>query len=340
MIKILLADDSLLVRSILKDLFSSANDIEVIGEARNGREAVDMTGSLRPDLVIMDIMMPVLDGLAAIEEIMASCPTPILVLSGALDNREVNQAFEAIKKGALDVMEKPVDMFGLDLPEVRERILNKVRMLSRIRVIGHRHRRAMEPKTELASQGTERTMLVIGASTGGPKAVLSILKTLPPDFKGSVFVVQHISNGFAAGFAGWLNRESRIKVRLAEEGDVPRPGEVLVAPNHRHIVLQDGKIALLDGEPVNSCRPSIDVFFKSFSLESCRHVVAVLLTGMGRDGAEGLNEIHRMGGLSIAQNEQSSVVFGMPRAAIALGGVDHVLSLDEIPGAINKLFSR
>lgn len=339
MIKVLLADDSLLVRSILKDLFNSADDIEVIGEARNGREAVDMTGSLHPDLVILDIIMPVMDGLSAIEEIMATCPTPILVLSAALDNREVNQAFEAIKKGALDVMEKPVDMFGLDLPEVRERIMNKVRMLSRIRVIGHRRRRAMASTEDLAFGG-ERTLLAIGASTGGPKAVLSILKTLPADFKGSVLLVQHISNGFAAGFAGWLDRECRIKVRLAEDGDVPRPGEVLVAPNHRHMVLKEGKVVLFDGEPVHSCRPSIDVFFKSLSQESCRHVVAVLLTGMGRDGAEGLNEIHRKGGLSIAQNEQSSVVFGMPRAAIALGGVDHILSLDEIPGAINKLFSR
>jgi two-component system, chemotaxis family, protein-glutamate methylesterase/glutaminase len=339
MIKVLLTDDSLLTRAILRDIFRATADICVVGEAENGQEAVAQTGQLRPDLIVMDLMMPIMDGLVAIEEIMAQFPTPILVLSATIDEKEVNHAFAAIKKGALDVMEKPGR--GLDGSNgFAARICEKVRMLARIKVI--RRRRASREKEEprLSFAGGDRNILAIGASTGGPKAVMSIIRTLTADFPAAVFVVQHIASGFAKGFAQWLGRESAIRVRLAEEGLAFRTGEVLVAPNDSHMVIDGGRIRLLQEMPVNCCRPSIDVLFDSLAAEHGARTVGVLLTGMGRDGAQGMRRIKEQGGVTIVQDEESCAVFGMPKAAISLAAVDKVLPLVRIPEAIVQLFTR
>ena len=339
MIKVLLADDSLLTRTVVREILRSAGDMEVIGEAGDGREAVELTARLRPDLVIIDILMPVMDGLAAIEMIMAETPTPILVLSATVDEREVSRAFVAIKKGALDVMEKPL-LAGVGLQsDFSARLVEKVRLLSRIRVI----RRWARDKKQAVSppplpRDGKRTVLAIGASTGGPKAVMSIIRTLPADFPASVFVVQHIANGFARGFAQWLGSECRIRVRLAEEGDGFIPGAALVAPNDCHMTIERGRVRLNNAPPVNCCRPSIDVFFAALAAEKGQQTVGVLLTGMGRDGAQGLLRIRESGGITLAQDEETSAVFGMPKAAIGLNAADKVLPLDRIPEAIAGLF--
>ena len=339
-ISILLADDSTLVRQLLKDMLQQHPDIEVAGEACNGRAAVDLTLSLKPDLVIMDLLMPVMDGLEAIEEIMAGAPTPVLVLSAAVEATEVDRAFNAIKRGALDVMEKPELGTPGALEEFAGRLVEKVRLLSGIRVIRHPRRK---PRTvaalEIGAGGPGPTILAIGASTGGPKAVMSLLKSLPADFPGTVFVVQHIAQGFSQGFATWLNRECTIPVRIAVEGAKFQPGEALIAPDGRHMTVAEGRIRLSSEAPVNCCRPSIDVFFSSLALERCDQVVGVLLTGMGRDGAQGMLRIKESGGTTLVQDETSCAVFGMPKAAISLAAVDQVVALDEIPAAISKLFA-
>lgn len=340
MIKVLLADDSVLVRAVLKDIFHATSDIVVVGEAENGKEAVTLTERLKPDLVIMDIMMPVMDGLAALEIIMARFPTPILILSATMDDREVNYAFTAIKKGALDVMEKP-RINGLEQGGAfSARIVEKARLLAKVKVIRRWPSKKVAVELKPGYQRGERDILAIGASTGGPKAVMGIIKSLPEDFNAAVFIIQHIASGFARGFAQWLDHDSAIKVRLAVDGQEFKTGEALVAPNDCHMILDNGKVRLVQGEPVNCCRPSIDVFFNSLAEEEGARVVGLLLTGMGKDGAQGLHRIKEQGGVTIVQDEKSCVVFGMPKAAIALNAVDEVLPLPSIPEAISKIFAH
>lgn len=338
-IRILIADDSLLVREVLTEIFQNSPETSVVGRACNGQEAVELTLSLKPDLIILDLIMPVLDGLDAIEEIMATAPTPVLVLSAAVDEKEVDRAFAAIKRGALDVMEKPELHDPDSMQEFAARLLEKARLLSGIRVIRHPRRRSrpfVDERVETA--GSVPNILAIGASTGGPKAVMSVLKSLPPNFPGAVFVVQHIAHGFAAGFASWLDRECSIRVRLGADGDRYLPGEALVAPDGCHMTVCDGRIKLTDQAPVNCCRPSIDVFFSSLAQHSCEQVVSLLLSGMGKDGAQGLLQIKERGGTTLVQDEGSCAVFGMPKAAINLCAVDQVLPLERMPETISQLF--
>jgi two-component system chemotaxis response regulator CheB len=339
MIRILLADDSLLVRTILRDALNASGGMKVIGEAGNGAEAVHLTEALKPDIVVMDILMPVMGGLEATETIMAQFPVPILILSSTLDEKDVKLAFTAIKKGALDVMGKPSLNSAAGHAEFMARLLERIRLLSRIKVI-HHLQRIKAPAVPVSVQPSSRRILAIGASTGGPKAVMSIVKSLPAEFRGTVFIVQHISSGFARGFAHWLDLESQIPVRVAENGDIPSSGEVLVAPTDCHMVFDNRAIRLQDGPAVNSCKPSIDVFFNSIAPDKGKDTVAVLLTGMGRDGAQGLAKLRESGAFTIVQDEKSSAVFGMPKAAIALGAADEVLSLDAIPDTISKIFHK
>lgn len=338
MIRVLLADDSLLVRAVLKDALKHSGDMTVVGEATNGVEAVALNEALKPDLIIMDILMPVMSGLEATETIMAKLPVPILILSATLDDTDVKLAFTAIKKGALDVMGKPALSTGTDQSEFVARLLEKIRLLARIKVIHHLQRSREAGVVAIPKPATSRSILAIGASTGGPRAVLSILRTLPPAFSAAVFVVQHISSGFAKGFAHWLDIECQLPVRLAEAGDRPQPGIVLVAPTDCQMRLESGTVKVLDAPAVNCCRPSIDVFFSSLASDKAPDTVGVLLTGMGRDGAQGLAEIRNNGGFTIVQDEKSCAVFGMPKAAIALNAADEVLSLEAIPQAVHKIF--
>lgn len=339
MIKVLLADDSAVVRVVLRDIFSVTGDITVVGEAGDGKEAIALTEQLKPDLIVMDITMPVMDGIAAIEEIMAKFPTPILVLSATMDDREVNHAFTAIKKGALDVMEKPLFTGQNYGGSFEARIIEKARILAKVKVIRRWPARTARVEIKTGYKRGGRNILAIGASTGGPKAVMSIVKGLPADFQATVFIVQHIASGFARGFAQWLDRDCTIKVRLAADGQTYGKGEVYVAPNDCHMVVNGGKIRLLDSEPVNCCRPSIDVFFDSVAEEEGSGVVGVLLTGMGKDGASGLLHIRDKGGFTMVQDEKSCTVFGMPKAAISLNAVDEILPLPSIPDAITNIFA-
>lgn len=339
-IRVLLADDSPLAREYLKDIISGSPDVVVAGEAGNGREAVELTHRLRPDLVIMDILMPVMGGMEAIARIMDEVPTPILALSSTFDDEEVRLVFQAIEKGALDVMAKPSG--GMRRSSTfAETLLQKIRLLARISVITHlRGGETQEAPAFLPRTRKERRVVAIGASTGGPRAVLTILKSLPRNFRGTLLVVQHIASGFAEGFASWLSQEAALPVVVAREGEPLQEGKVYVAPNDLHLIARGGRIALADSPAVLSCKPSVDVLFASIAAEYGAEGVGVLLTGMGKDGAQGLSAMKNHGGYTIVQDEETCTIFGMPKAAIALSAAIEILPLDRIAGRIVELFAR
>lgn len=337
MIRILIADDSLTTRLVLKDLVGHDTDIAVIGEASDGREAVEKTLRLRPDLVIMDIMMPGMDGLAATMEIMGRCPTPILILSADADEDSDN-AFQAIQFGALDVMAKPVGAVTESFDAIAANLLEKIKFLGRIPVMHHfgRQRRS-QPTAPLPAPKSHRHIVAIGASTGGPRAVAHLLSHLSPATNARILVVQHIAKGFADNFAQWLDKESPLTVRLASHGDRMRGGLALVAPNNCHMEVRGERIVLSDAPPVNSCRPSVDALFLSLARHHPTECIAVLLTGMGRDGTAGMLALRKGGGYNIVQDEASSIVFGMPRSAIEARAAHQVLPLAKIPEAVDHL---
>jgi two-component system chemotaxis response regulator CheB len=340
MIRVLLADDSALTLAVLRDLLARDSGIQVVAEVGDGRAAVEQTARLKPDLVIMDVMMPVMDGIEAVAEIMANTPTPILMLSANTDPTDSRSAFSAIRLGALDVMAKPVGVTTAAFAALADQLIARVRSLSRIRVM-HHFRPTRRPVAEVAAiPAGQRRILAIAASTGGPKAVLQLLKELPDTLGAAVLIVQHIADGFAAGFADWLDREVPLPVALAREGEVPPPGRVLVAPNGAHLTVNGGgRIVLRQSPPLHNCRPAADALFLSLA-EAGRgaNTVGVVLTGMGTDGAAGLKALHVQGAFTVAQDQASCAVFGMPKAAIDRGAVDQVLPLAAIAGTIRPLF--
>ena len=399
-IRVLITDDSIVVREILKDMIQGEPDLEIVGEAANGREAVALAESERPDIITMDVLMPVMNGLEAVEQIMAYTPTPILVFSSALDDKEMDVAFQAIARGALDVLEKPKVPSGDHFDHIRRDFLDKLRMLSRIHVISHLRGKKKRPRAQAPRPGPgdltnqirgpnpngadfpdrtrqprldsrkttprktppepemaetefetpepdkivetppreliKRKVVAVGSSTGGPKALVQIFRRLPAEFPLPILTVQHIAPSFASGLVTWLNRESPLRIVLAEDNTKPEAGAVYISPTGVHMVMDRGMIRFSEESPVNSCRPSVDVLFFSVAENYGEYSVAVLLTGMGRDGAEGMKAIKDRKGKTLIQDQATSVIFGMPKAALELGAVDAVVPLPRIPEAIMK----
>ncbi|RMH72684.1 MAG: chemotaxis response regulator protein-glutamate methylesterase [Gemmatimonadetes bacterium] len=339
-IRILIVDDSAFARMVIRQMLSADPDIQVVGEAENGEQAIQKTKVLQPDLVTMDINMPGVDGLEAIESIMAYNPCPILVVSSTTD---ANIAYRAISSGALEVVPKP----ELDDPHrmnFQAEFIEKVKLLSRVKVITHisgRHRRAKSPVSEAQFYQTRpadwKKCVVIGASTGGPKALSKILSQLPGDLPAPVVVVQHIADGFTQGLVDWLDSINMLKVQLVQENTPLKMSHVYIAPNGMHTrILPNGKLAFDAGMPCQGHCPAVNVLFESAAEALGEQCIAVLLTGMGSDGAEGMLAIHKRGGYTIAQDEASCVVFGMPKSAIDLGAVQVVRPLDRIAAEIKK----
>jgi two-component system chemotaxis response regulator CheB len=347
-IRVMVVDDSLTVRRHLAEVLAADPDLEVVGEAGDGKTAIEMCERLRPDVMTLDMMLPVMSGLAATEYIMAYCPTPILVVSASTNRGEVFKTYEALSAGAVDVLDKPTGEIT-DL-EWEQRFIATIKMIARIRVITHprarlgglsQQRGELRPTTPpWADPGQPTRVVAIGTSTGGPGAVVSILRNLPASYPLPILLVVHLARSFEEPFVSWLDGQSALPVRYARDGDalpeVGQPG-LIMSPPDRHLVL-DGKRLRLTMDPErHSCRPSVDVLFESLARQMGHSVAACLLTGMGRDGAEGLLAIRRAGGHTIAQDEASSVVFGMPREAIQLGAAERILSLDVIPAALSQL---
>jgi len=329
-IRVLVADDSELFRTLLSGVIAADPAFEVVAAAADGNAAAQLARRLQPDVITMDLNMPDADGFSGIARIMAETPTPILVLTA---NRAETVGFRALSLGALDILEKPGAT--VDLGEYGAQIRTRLRLLAGVRVI--RHLRGLRGQKLASRVRTRRAeVVVIGASLGGPRALATLLRALPAEFPAPIAVVQHIADGFTEGLAGWLQQESHLGVREARDGMPLARGQVLLAPTGHHLVLEEGVARLSDEPPVDTFKPSVTPLFLSAARAYGARCCAVLLTGMGRDGAEGMKAVKLAGGLTVAQDEASSAVFGMPKAAIDLGVVDRVLALDDIGRALEE----
>lgn len=340
-IKVLVVDDSPVARKMLRFLLELDPDIQVVGEAENGKEAALQADRLKPSIITMDLKMPIMDGYDAIEEIMRANPTPILVVTSSYHGRNSDSAFEALSRGALDIVQKP------DLRKVlgdleSNKIVEMVKRLSGIRVRwtpSAKREPAREIKPAIAAPRTGRYEIVaVGASTGGPKALGSFLGALPADFPAGIVIAQHITEGFEIGLAHWLASMTSLDVRMAEPRAIIEPGKVYISPAHCHTEVTTGKqIHFSDAPPVNNLRPSVDILFESVASSYGGRAVGILLTGMGDDGAKGLKKMRDCGAYTIAQDRSSSAVYGMPREAAKLDAASEIAALDRIPEILRRL---
>ena len=340
-VRVLVIEDSLTIRKRMLEVLAADPDIDIVGEAADGRRGIELCQQLRPDVLTLDMMMPLMDGLAATEFIMAYCPTPILIVSASTNRGDLFKTYDALAAGALDALDKPKEN---ELDDVWEKkLVATVKLICRIRVITHPRARLsrMGQMPAPALQNSERMRAVaIGVSTGGPAALVEILRGLPQGFPLPILLVIHLGRLFTPAFVEWLDGQSAVRVGYAVDGEPLPPGgkaRVLMAPPDKHLVLCQGKLRLTIDPERHSCRPSIDVLFESIAQELGAGGLGCLLTGMGRDGAAGLLAIRRAGGRTLAQDEATSAVFGMPREAILLGAAEQVLALEQIAPTLGML---
>jgi two-component system chemotaxis response regulator CheB len=358
-VSVVVVDDSAVQRRFLRGAIDAAPEFDVVGEARNGKEAVALVERLRPHAVVMDLDLPVMGGVEAIERIMATCATPILVYSAFVGGTDSANALEALSAGAVDVLAKPGPQDTGTLEEYADTLRRRLRMVARIRVITHPRGRlrsgngltgqakpldgvggrrpllAAPPLEDIPARDGVK-LLVIGASTGGPHALLSVLSALPADLPQAVLVVQHMAEGFLDGLASWLDQLVPLPVRVGESGRRLEPGTVTLAPSGGNLLVQDDRLRVLvtPPEPGQFHVPGIDATMRSVASALGPDAVGVLLTGMGRDGAAGLLAMRGRGAFTIGQDEATSAVYGMPAAAAALDAIDRQLPIEDIGPAL------
>ncbi|MGE0546301.1 MAG: chemotaxis-specific protein-glutamate methyltransferase CheB [Kofleriaceae bacterium] len=341
--RVVVVEDSLTIRKRLCEVIAEDPELQLVGEAEDGKQAIELCMALRPDVMSLDMMLPVMTGLAATEYIMAHVPTPILIVSASTNRAELFKTYDALAAGAVDVLEKPR---GDELDAGWEaRYKATLKLVSKIKVITH-------PRARLGSLGRSAPLvapvwppsvaqpiraIAIGVSTGGPAAIVEVLRGLR-DPGVPILLVLHIDEPFSSAFAEWLDNQTQHRVSYARDGDslLTLGGRVVMAPPGRHLIVSGGRLLLTTDVPRHSCRPSVDVLFESLARDCGAGVIACLLTGMGRDGASGLLDIRRAGGVTIAQDEASCVVYGMPREAALLGAAERILPLSEIGQAVSK----
>ena len=343
MIKVLIVDDSATQRQLLRQVLSLEPEFEVVGEAADGLEAVELCGRLEPDLVTMDIQMPRMNGFEAIRHIMAESPRPIVVLTSSMSDRELGITFKALEQGALMVLGKPGNLS--DSEDNLQKLRDQLKAMAAVKVVGRRRdltQRHPAPKVArplIAPLTRSKVALVcLGASTGGPPALQAVLKGLNPENFPPIVVVQHINPGFAKSLASWLNDTTGFLVKLASVGESLQPGRVLLAPEEKHlVVIRGGRVNLSAGPTVDGHCPSVSALFRSAAEVYGPAAVGVLLTGMGRDGAQGLLEMRQAGAKTIAQDKETSVVWGMPGEAVTLGAAGDVLPLGLVAPRLRAL---
>jgi two-component system chemotaxis response regulator CheB len=346
MIKLLIVDDSAFMRKLLSDLFAAEADFMVLDTARNGKEAVDKVKRLKPDLVTLDVEMPIMDGITALEAIMKETPTPVVMVS-SLTRAGADATLRALEAGAVDFVAKSTGTIG-SISGIRAELLEKCRGAARANV-AQLAKVQMKPNTEaplfgqpamtLAVSGEEQ-IVAIGTSTGGPRALQEIITKLPGNLPCGVVIVQHMPPGFTKSLSERLNSLSSLSVKEAEQNDVIRPGMVYIAPGDYHMSIErEGSrkvIKLNQNPPIGGHRPAVDPMLESVARAYGSRTVGVILTGMGHDGAKGIQLIKQVNGYTIAEDQSTAVVFGMPKSAIELGVVDKVAPLSAIAAEIVK----
>jgi len=323
MIRTLIVDDSPLVRDILRDFLESEGSFEIIGEGENGQDGVNKARELNPDLITMDFEMPIKNGLEAIVEIRKFSSCGIVVIS---THDTAKMAYEATVKGAHEFFAK--DIFTSQMSErQRSDVFNTLKHIIKIKKFDFTNQKSVIQDSTVSRKVN---CIVIASSTGGPMALCQLCSGLPANFSVPILLVQHNTSGFDKGFVQWLDGYAHLKVDLAEEGIYPSKGHVYVAPTDKHMIIGTSGLAFDDSEPVNNQKPAADILFKSASDHFGNSLVGVVLTGMGNDGAEGTKFIKQSGGITIAQDESTSMIYGMPLAAVETGCVDMILPLNEI----------
>ncbi|WP_373545500.1 chemotaxis protein CheB [Chamaesiphon sp.] len=332
-IKVLLVEDSLIALELLQRLLRSSPEVEIVGTARNGREALELIPQVNPSVICTDLHMAPIDGLELTKEVMAKFPRPILVISNSVQEDDTRNIFGLLQAGAVDIFPKPISGDYREYEQVKQRLLAKIKMLSQVTV------KAKSQHPEWQSTGASAHIndpsslraIAIGASTGGPQAIHKLVTSLPPDFPIPLICAQHIGDGFLTGLISWLKEDAHLNVKVAQIGETPAPKTVYFAPERAHLEFDaQGKFIYSNFISANGTCPSIDALFRSVARIYGSSSASILLTGMGTDGVVGTEAVAAAGGITIAQDEQSCLVFGMSKFAIDSGSVGHILSLSEI----------
>ncbi|MDD2798449.1 MAG: chemotaxis-specific protein-glutamate methyltransferase CheB [Bacteroidales bacterium] len=349
-IKVLIVEDTAVAQKLLKGLIDSDERFELVGIAENGKQSIDFVKKYSPDVISMDILMPIMDGVEATRLIMQDYPTPVVIVSSFYQTSEVDMAMKVLDAGAVTILPRPFGPGHAQFEKTAKRYLNTLKMMSEIKVvrrkIGHNThptplKRVENPLISKPAELKRIQAITIGASAGGPQGLSTIVSTLPIDLPVPIFLVQHIDANFAEGFAAWLNTMSAIPVKIAENGEKALPGHIYLPPGDHHLLVKkDGVMAITKDAQEKGLRPSVDLLFKSIGEVYGNNVIAVLLSGMGKDGAEQLKKLHEKGAFTIAQEESSCLVYGMPGEAVKLGAVNKILRPENIVKEIVNLIDK
>lgn len=348
MIRVLVVDDSALMRKMIPQILGFDPDIEVVGTAMDGLFALKKIGDLKPDVITLDVNMPRMDGIEALRHIVEDFGIPTIIVS-SLTKKDAELTLQALEIGAFDFVTKPQDAISVHIKDISNELIAKVRAayenpLARLKIKKVKPATTQKERWRPVDKKSPDRILAIGISTGGPNALSYLLPQISKDFPAAILIVQHMPAGFTEMFASRLNSLCEIEVKEAKDGDLVLPGRVLIAPGDRHLKVKRmplSTIAVLSNSPpINGHRPSADVLLHSVAVEYGRDATGLIMTGMGSDGAAGMGEIMAKGGLTIAQDEKSCVVFGMPKAAIEKNYIREVLSLDGISEFLNNLFTK
>jgi two-component system, chemotaxis family, protein-glutamate methylesterase/glutaminase len=345
MIKVLIVEDSPVMQQLLSYTINSDPDLKVVGICNDGEEALDAVKKLHPDVIAMDWHMPKLDGMQATRVIMETNPTPIVIVSSSSSSKDVALSFRMIEAGALAIVQKPSSIDHPDYKKEAQELTQSLKLMSEVKTvrrIAHTTKKQVPVEPQIESEiSVEIQIIAIGASTGGPLVLQKILLELPKNLPVPLLIVQHISHGFTAGFVEWLKNTTNFPLQIATHGEYPLPGHGYVAPDNFHMGVERGpKIVLSSHELENGLRPSVAYLFRTTAQVFGFRAVGVLLTGMGRDGAEELKLMKEKGAITIAQDEESSVVHGMPGEAIKLNGATHILSPEGIITTLIALLKK